>query len=441
METRANYALIGAFTIAVVAAAFGFVYWLSGTRTSQQRQELRVVFSGSVGGLAKGANVTFNGIRVGEVANIALLPQDPRRVVATVAVDAATPLRADTRARLDLALLTGVTSVALSGGEATSPALVAPPGDRMPTIFADASDIQDLVASARIIAQRADDLLQRLDRVVSENEGAITRTLSNAESFSKALADNAPKIDTFLSSVGQAAERIGPLSVKLESLATNADELIKAVDRNRVASIVESTESIAKTLSDNRSEAARILQETASLTKRLNDAAPKLDTALTSADLLFKSLDSVRINRILASTETFTTSLERSSPDVEQGLKSARSLAAKLDASADRVDAVLAGVQKFLGSATGEEGTSAFGEVKEAARAFRVMSENLDKRTGAIAAQFGKLSGSGRREVEALSTSGQRTLNDLSRTVRSLERNPSQVIFGGKPSLPEYSGR
>jgi phospholipid/cholesterol/gamma-HCH transport system substrate-binding protein len=31
-------------------------------------------------------------------------------------------------------------------------------------------------------------------------------------------------------------------------------------------------------------------------------------------------------------------------------------------------------------------------------------------------------------------------LSTLNRTVRSLERDPSQVIFGGKPSLPEYNG-
>ena len=30
METRANYALIGLFTLLVVASAFGFVYWFSG---------------------------------------------------------------------------------------------------------------------------------------------------------------------------------------------------------------------------------------------------------------------------------------------------------------------------------------------------------------------------------------------------------------------------
>ena len=30
METRANYALIGLFTLAVLAAAFVFVFWFSG---------------------------------------------------------------------------------------------------------------------------------------------------------------------------------------------------------------------------------------------------------------------------------------------------------------------------------------------------------------------------------------------------------------------------
>jgi L-fuconolactonase len=45
------------------------------------------------------------------------------------------------------------------------------------------------------------------------------------------------------------------------------------------------------------------------------------------------------------------------------------------------------------------------------------------------------------RELEAAAAEARRTLGDVGRTVRSLEKNPSQVIFGGKPSLPEYSGR
>ena len=47
-------------------------------------------------------------------------------------------------------------------------------------------------------------------------------------------------------------------------------------------------------------------------------------------------------------------------------------------------------------------------------------------------------SGSGLRQYEALAIQGQRVLDDIDRLARSFERNPSQLIFGAKPSLPEY---
>ena len=37
METRANYVLIGSFTLAVIAAAFGFVLWFQSLHTTKQR--------------------------------------------------------------------------------------------------------------------------------------------------------------------------------------------------------------------------------------------------------------------------------------------------------------------------------------------------------------------------------------------------------------------
>ena len=358
METRANYALVGAFTLAVMAAVFGFVWWLKGASSSQASQPVRIVFSGGVGGLARSSNVTFNGIRVGEVTSVALLPQDPRRVAAVIEVAPTTPLRTDTRARLDFAILTGVATIALTGGAADAPPLVAPKGEARPTIFADSSDIQDLMASARTIAQRANDMIEKLDRVVSANEGAITRTLANVDTFSRTLAESGPALSA----------------------------LVQAVDGRK-------------------------------------------------------------LGRVIENTERFSGALANASPDLEAGVRDARALAGKLSASADRVDGVLRGAESFLGSAAGAEGKSTFGEIREAAisvrdagRAFRTMSENLDKRTAILTASVSKLGASGRREVEALSTDGQRTLNDLGRTVRSLERNPSQVIFGGKPSLPEYNG-
>ena len=37
METRANYVLIGSFTLAVIAAAFGFVLWFQSLHTTKAR--------------------------------------------------------------------------------------------------------------------------------------------------------------------------------------------------------------------------------------------------------------------------------------------------------------------------------------------------------------------------------------------------------------------
>jgi phospholipid/cholesterol/gamma-HCH transport system substrate-binding protein len=83
-----------------------------------------------------------------------------------------------------------------------------------------------------------------------------------------------------------------------------------------------------------------------------------------------------------------------------------------------------------------------FGEVREAARSIRVLADNLDKRTADITSGINRFTGSGLREVESLTTEGRRTLTDIGRAVRSLEKNPQQLIFGGgKGNIPEYRGR
>ena len=48
METRANYVLIGAFTLAVVVGIFGFVYWFQNIGGTGERLFYRVQFEGSV---------------------------------------------------------------------------------------------------------------------------------------------------------------------------------------------------------------------------------------------------------------------------------------------------------------------------------------------------------------------------------------------------------
>jgi len=444
METRANYALIGLFTLAVIAAAFGFVYWFSGGERGQARQNIRIVFSGSVSGLSQGSSVSFNGLRVGEVTSLDLLPEDPRRVVAIATVNSNTPIRSDTRARLEYQGLTGVANVGLSGGEAGAPPLVAGPGQPMPTIFADRSDFQDLIETARNIARRADDVLERVGRVIADNEGSINRTVQNVERFSQALGENAEGIDRFLAQVGQAAEKVGPLAEKLETLATNVDEVVRAVDRQRVARIVENVDNFTTALGENRQVVSDALKDAASLVDRLNETAPKLDAAVAEIAEITKAVDPAKIGRTVDNVDTFTQTLSRRSPDIDKAIQEARSITEKLNNSADKIDSVLAGAEKFLGSASGEAGKGAFDEIRSAAIAVRELANDLNTRTAGIQGILGgvnRFTESGLREYEALAVEGRKTLGDISRAVRSIERNPQQFIFGGSSNLPQYNGR
>jgi phospholipid/cholesterol/gamma-HCH transport system substrate-binding protein len=115
METRANYILIGVFTLAVIAGGFGFVWWFQRLSGSGTQVAYEVVYDGSVSGLRPGSAVLFNGIRVGEVSGAAR-HEDPRKVVALISIAGTTPVRTDTKAGPELAGLTGVASVALIGG-------------------------------------------------------------------------------------------------------------------------------------------------------------------------------------------------------------------------------------------------------------------------------------------------------------------------------------
>ncbi len=101
METRARYALIGLFMLAVILASFAFVYWLENKGGFGKRDIYQVRFQGSVSGLLVGSAVLFNGLRVGEVTRLSLSADRPQDVVATIAVVHNTPVRDDTEVTIE----------------------------------------------------------------------------------------------------------------------------------------------------------------------------------------------------------------------------------------------------------------------------------------------------------------------------------------------------
>lgn len=217
METKANFVLIGAFTLAVVAAAFGFVFWFQNLGAAAQRVPLRIVFEGAASGLRTGGNVNFNGIKIGEVTSIKL--DDPKRVVVIANVDKNAPIRKDSLVGLEFAGLTGVSSVSLKGGSAEAGG-VPVAEDGVPTLTADPNAIQDIGEAVRGV-------LQNVNKLVTENQETLHNSLTNIEAFSKSLAANSARIDSIMAGVDGLMGEKGELQAAAKSFRELADNLDK----------------------------------------------------------------------------------------------------------------------------------------------------------------------------------------------------------------------
>jgi phospholipid/cholesterol/gamma-HCH transport system substrate-binding protein len=240
METRANYALIGIFTLAVIAGAFGFLIWFSGVDQSGGRKTYKIVFTGSIAGLTKNGVVLFNGVPVGAVTKIDLMPQDPSRVYALIDVDENVPVRADTKAQLEFTGFTGVGSVALTGGASDAPPLktsAQEPG----VIIAERSQFQDLIATAQKIAAQASDFFEKTNHLFDENSASVTASVKNVQKFSDALAAN--------------SDGIKDLTVKLDTLVSDADNALKGMGPE-VAEAAKSIKRVADDLDSRMKEIA-----------------------------------------------------------------------------------------------------------------------------------------------------------------------------------------
>lgn len=213
METRANYVLIGSFTLVVIAAAIGFVLWFQSLHTTKLRGPLRVIFEGPAAGLRNGGSVTFNGIRVGEVVSVKL--DNPRRVVALAMVENSTPIRKDTLVGLEFQGLTGVAAISLKGGEEAAPP--APlDEDGVPVLTADPNRLQDVTEAIR-------GTLQNINRVVADNQEAVKNSLKNLEVFTQSLARNSERIDNVMARVDGVVGKADTLMLGLNTLAGGKD--------------------------------------------------------------------------------------------------------------------------------------------------------------------------------------------------------------------------
>ena len=133
METKANYALIGAFTIAGFLGILGFVLWFAQLQLDRQFAYYDVYFP-EVSGLGPASEVRFAGLPVGRVVDMRLAPGNPLPVRVRIEVILDTPIRSDSLAALEVQGVTGVALVAVTAGSARAPLLRVADTSEVPVI-------------------------------------------------------------------------------------------------------------------------------------------------------------------------------------------------------------------------------------------------------------------------------------------------------------------
>lgn len=277
METRANYVLIGAFTIAVVVFGLLFSLWAAKYSSDRSWQQYKVVFNEPVTGLTEGGSVQYNGIAVGTVEQLSLSPQDPRRVEALLKIGADVPVKVDTHAKLSQQGITGSPFIQLTGGDPRTPRLLPRDSDDIPIIQTEPSALQN-------IADTANRLVERLDQVLSDkNVEHINQTLANLDNMTAAIGGQKEDVRALVLNLRQASEQLNT------TLATT-NHAVSDIDRD-LPQVLAKLDSTLTKLDSAAGNANQILGENrAAINSFANDGLSQLGPTLSDLRSLVRDL-------------------------------------------------------------------------------------------------------------------------------------------------------
>ncbi|MBK7422475.1 MAG: MCE family protein [Propionivibrio sp.] len=295
METKVNYALVGAFVLVLGAVLVAGVLWLASGGAFQKKHDFyQAVVDESVAGLNLNAPVKYNGVDVGKVRLIELDPGNPERVNLIFAIERGTPIKEDTVAVLKTQGLTGITYVELSGGSRDAPPLVVTAGNDYPQIRTKPSLSARLENVLTSVLTKLDSTSGNINEILSdENKAAFKSILADIATVAHTLAARKDTIDAGLANAGRTLENTSSASAQLGPVVDRIGRSAEAIEKmgNEVA---RTSASAGKTVNAIGADVKRFTSET----------LPELERLLGELSVL-----SISLRRLTEQTERNPSSL------------------------------------------------------------------------------------------------------------------------------------
>lgn len=229
MEREANYLAVGTFIVLLLGMGIAFVLWYTDASDGREYEIYEIQFAGSVSGLDRGSPVRYLGVDVGRVRKLALDANDPSRVDVTVEVDRMAPISAATRASLGLQGVTGLLYVNLREAPEADKTRPMRQGKKYLVIESAASDFDTFLASLPELMSRANALLERVGRVLSDdNLSALTKTLGHLEKTTAGLPATAKNVSDLIVQMQSTVAEVRGAAEGLRAITTDSRPEIQA---------------------------------------------------------------------------------------------------------------------------------------------------------------------------------------------------------------------
>lgn len=295
METRSNYVMVGAVTLAMLVGLLLFVVWIAGLSNKATRC-YDIYFAQGVSGLNRGSQVTFSGVPVGQITEVSLLPSRPEFVWVRIDVDDETPVLQGTTAQIKGVGFTGVSEIQLGGAVKGARPITQVGPQGCPVIPASSGGLGALLNSAPELIDRIQRLTERLTELLSdENQNAISDILENVDRTTEVLAERAPDLADAIADARIAARQAGVAAEKWGQVAdttnTVLEENAKPAMENleqAIASVQRAAENLDAVMADARPgvqnfskstlpEANRLIRDLRELSQALKGVSERVE--------------------------------------------------------------------------------------------------------------------------------------------------------------------
>jgi len=267
METRANHVWVGAITLILLAFLAAFVIWIARLNRGSQN-EYDIFFKQSVDGLAKGSEVAYAGVPVGQIGQIELWPQDPSFIRVRIRVDEKVPITVGTTATIQ-GSFTGVSDIQLEGAQKGAPPIVEPGPEGVPVIPTKTGGLGAILSNAPLLLERLATLTENLNLLLNEdNRKSLSGILDNTNKMTRDISSATPEFRGAMVELQKSLAQARLTLQSFQNVADKADDVL-GNEGNSLAVQLRQTLGSAQTAMDT-------------LNKTLQTAQPALNQVSTS---------------------------------------------------------------------------------------------------------------------------------------------------------------